>query len=92
MVLFYTVKFLLCFKKIKIMRKSIAKRSNEIGLYISHASGMYFEVLKASLCVENQKVTEFDDGLINEFIVANKYRLIRFVAYLFHGFVCYSPK
>jgi hypothetical protein len=79
-------------RKIKNICKSISPSSNKTQLCTSYASGMYFELLKSSLSVDDGDVVQFDDGLINELIVINKYRLFRFIIYLLHGFVCFPSK
>jgi hypothetical protein len=79
-------------KNIKNICKSIASHSSNAQLCTSFASGMYFELLKSLLPVEDDDVIQFDDGLINEFIVVNKYRLFKFIIYFLHGFICLPSK
>jgi len=79
-------------RKIKNICKLISLSSNNIQLCTSYASGMYFELLKSSLSVDDGDVIQFDDGLVNELIEVNKYRLFRFIIYLLHGFVCFPSK
>jgi len=79
-------------RKIKNICKSICPSSNKTQLCTSYASGMYFELLKSSLSVDDENVIQFDDGLVNELIEINKYRLFRFIIYLLHGFVCFPSK
>ncbi len=83
------------FKNLRVIKnicKSLSKSSDRIQLFTSFASGMYFEILKSSLCVDNDDVIQFDDGIINEFIVRNRYRFFRFLIYLLHGFICLPSK
>jgi len=79
-------------KNIKKICKSISHTSIKAQLCTSYASGMYFELLKSSLSVDDENVIQFDDGLSNELIEINKYRPFRFIIYLLHGFVCFPPK
>lgn len=79
-------------RKIKNICKPIALSSKEVQLHTSFASGIYFELLKSALSVKDEGVIQFDDGLINEIVVVNKYRFIRFVICLLHGFFCFPPK
>ena len=79
-------------RKIKNICKSISPSSNKTQLCTSYASGMYFELLKSSLSVDDENVIQFDDGLVNELIEINKYRFFRFIIYLLHGFVFFPPK
>ncbi len=79
-------------RKIKNICKLISLSSNNTQLCTSHASGMYFELLKSSLSVDDIDVIQFDDGFINELIEINKYRFFRFIIYLLHGFVFFPQK
>ena len=79
-------------RKIKNICKLISLSSDNTQLCTSNASGMFFELLKSSLSVDDGDVIQFDDGLINELILINKFRLFRFIIYLFHGFVCFPSK
>jgi len=79
-------------KNIKNICKSIAPNSSNAQLCTSFASGMYFELLKSSLSVEDDDVIQFDDGLINELIAVNRYRFFKFIIYFLHGFVCLPSK
>ena len=79
-------------RKIKNICKSIRPSSNKTQLFTSYASGMYFELLKSSLSVDDGDVIQFDDGLVNELIEINKYRFFRYIIYLLHGFVCFPSK
>jgi len=79
-------------KNIKNICKSIASDSSNAQLCTSFASGMYFELLKSSLSVEDDNVIQFDDGLINELIAVNRYRFFKFIIYLLHGFACFPSK
>ncbi|SVC72716.1 uncharacterized protein METZ01_LOCUS325570, partial [marine metagenome] len=49
-------------RKIKNICKLISLSSNNTQLCTSYASGMYFELLKSSLSVDDGDVTQFDDG------------------------------
>ena len=79
-------------RKIKNICKLISLSSNNTQLCTSYASGMYFELLKSFLSVDDGDVIQFDDGLVNELIVINKFRLFRFIIYLLHGFVFFPSK
>lgn len=79
-------------RKIKNICKEITSFSNNTQLCTSFASGMYFELLKSSLSVIDEDIIQFDDGLINELIVVNRYRFFKFIIYLLHGFACFPPK
>ena len=79
-------------RKIKNICKLISFSSNNTQLCTSCASGMYFELLKSSLSVDNVDVILFDDGLVNELIEINKYRFFRFIIYLLHGFVLFPSE
>jgi hypothetical protein len=79
-------------RKIKNICKSIALYSSNTQLCTPFASGMYFELLRSSLSVKDGGVIQFDDGLINELIEVNRYRFLRFIIYLLHGFFCLPPR
>ena len=79
-------------RMIKNICKSITSPSSNVQLCTSFASGMYFELLKSLLSVDDDDVIQFDDGLVNKLIEVNKYRFVRFAIYLFYGFFCFPPK
>ena len=77
-------------KNIKTLCKKITLKSPSNRLCSSFASGFYFDLLKSSLKIKNSDVIQFDDGLINEFVQKKKYRIIRFIMNMIHGFL-YFP-
>jgi len=79
-------------RKIKKICKLISLSSSNTQLCTSYASGMYFELLKSSLSVDDEDVIQFDCGSDNELIQINKYRFFRFIIYLLHGFVLFPPE
>jgi hypothetical protein len=79
-------------RQIKDICKSIDPSFNNVQLFTSYASGMYFELLRSTLSVKNEDIIQFDDGLANKLIEINKYRMFRFIIYLMHGFFCFPPR
>jgi len=78
--------------KIKKMCKKINKKYEYIELSSSFASGFYFELLKHFLRAEDESIIQFDDGLINELIEPNRYRVIKFIIYAIHGMFLFPSR
>jgi hypothetical protein len=79
-------------KELKILLGSLRYKCSEYSLCTCFASGLYFEIIKVFLGVKNKNVMQFDDGVINEYVVKRKYRLFRFLVNLIHGFIYYPSK
>ena len=79
-------------RKIKKVLESLKTDWDDYTLCTCFASGLYFELIKNFLRVRNKNVIQFDDGLINEYIVKRKYRFLRFVINLLHGFIFFPSK
>jgi len=79
-------------KELKILLEGLRYKCSEYSLCTCFASGLYFDILKVFLDIKNENVIQFDDGLINEYVVKRKYRLLRFLVNLFHGFINFPSK
>jgi len=79
-------------KEIKTLIKNIKCKSTDYTLCTCFASGLYFEIIKEFLNIKNVNVIQFDDGLINEYVVKINYRTFRFFIYLMHGFINFPSK
>lgn len=79
-------------RKIKRVCREVYTPCRKIQILTSYASGMYFELLKSTLSVEDENVIQFDDGLANEIVEINRYRFLRFLIYLTHNFYHFPSK
>lgn len=79
-------------KKIKNTLSLVSTRPGTTRLCTSYASGIYFELIKSVLSIENNNIIQFDDGTNNELVEVNDYRLIRSLIYMIHGISCFPAK
>jgi|TARA_B110000259_G_scaffold183011_1_gene227606 hypothetical protein len=79
-------------RKIKNLCKQIISLSPSNTLCTCFASGFYFDFLRNSLRIKDNDVIQFDDGLINGFVQKKKYRTLRFLINLMHGFYYYPSE
>ncbi|MBT4731134.1 hypothetical protein HOB87_04125 [Candidatus Woesearchaeota archaeon] len=79
-------------RKIRSICRSIYTPFRKIQILTSYASGMYFELLKSTLLVDDDDIVQFDDGLANEIVEINRYRFLRLIIYLMHNFYHFPSK
>jgi len=79
-------------RKIKNLCKKIISINPSNTLCTCFASGFYFDFLRNSLRIKDNDVIQFDDGLINGIVQKKKYRALRFLINLMHGFYYYQSE
>ena len=78
-------------KKIKNFLVTINKCPNTTRLCTAYGSGLYFELIKSTLCIDNNNIIQFDDGL-NELLEVNNYRIIKSLISMIHGIAFFPSK
>tara|TARA_B100000767_G_scaffold32688_1_gene27919 strand:+ start:18358 stop:19332 length:975 start_codon:yes stop_codon:yes gene_type:complete len=81
------------FQTIKKIKNTLNQlnTSQNTKLCSSYASGIYFELIKSILSIENSNVIQFDDGL-NELLEVNYYRVIKSLICMVHGIHFFPSK
>jgi hypothetical protein len=77
---------------LKALLKDLKNKCSDYSICSCYASGFYFEVIKEFLKIQNENVIQFDDGLINEYVIKRKYRIFRLIINLIHGFIFLPSK